>query len=583
MKKWFFVFLFALFTGFSHATPLPARDVFQFEPKLVDPNTFTLNWTIKEGYFLYSDRISIEAVGDHSIQIGTLRFPPPDTKTDKHGRQYTVYRHKLSIPVPILAEHSEETLLNVHYQGCSDDGFCYPPETRQIRLGINQALELKQVQLEPEVIAAPKAIEENTAVNTPLFDNQHWPVILLTFYGFGLLLAFTPCVLPMVPVLSGIIVGHGHSITTRKAFFLSLSYVLSMALTYAVVGAITALLGSNLQVILQTPYAILPFSLLFVLLALSMFGFFDIHLPLSWQSKLNGISRSRSGGHYLSAMIMGFLSSLILSPCVTAPLLASLTYIAHSGNVLFGSLTLFILALGMGTPLLLIGTTAGRWLPAAGKWMNQVKNFFGVLLLGIAIYLASRLLPDFVSMLLWAALFIFCGLYLGALVKATTTTEKFNQGVGIILLMYGLLMLIGASMGNTNPLQPLHNSKTTQAEFSIYTQRVNTLLEAERFLEAHKGELVMIDFYADWCASCKEMEQGTLADSQVRTALARFKVLQVDLSNNDTESKLLMKQFHVIAPPVFMFIDRDGKIMSQETVVGELNASLFLERLERVQ
>lgn len=306
---------------------------------------------------------------------------------------YPVYRNHVTIPVGILGNKPGKALVNLHYQGCSDDGFCYAPETQAIQLTIDENLALTGASLDQGHNTQPAVAEETQSEGiTKVFSSHNWLLILITFYGFGLLLSFTPCILPMVPVLSGIIVGHGKEITTRKAFFLSLSYVLSMSITYSIIGAVVALLGSNLQVSMQSPWSVGVFSLIFLLLALSMFGFYEFKLPHSWQAKIHGSSNQR-GGHYLGAAIMGCLSTLILSPCVTAPLIGVLTYIAQTGNIVLGCLTLFVLGLGMGTPLLLIGTSAGKWLPETGSWMNTIKAFFGIIFIAVAIVLISRITP----------------------------------------------------------------------------------------------------------------------------------------------------------------------------------------------
>nr|HAT8712706.1 protein-disulfide reductase DsbD [Legionella jordanis] len=584
MKHWVLFTLLCLSSWMSHAAPLPAAEVFKVEAKRIDPNTLSINWDIKPGYFLYSDRISVTLPSQSDAHLGTIRFPTPSTKTDKQGRVYTVYRNHLSIPVPILGEQAGETRLDLSYQGCSDDGFCYPPETKQFKLTIDSNLALSKVDIEDSNGAAVSNsnVQPNNEIERVLV-NQHWLMVILSFFGFGLLLAFTPCVLPMVPVLSGIIVGHGKDLTTRKAFFLSLSYVLSMSITYAMVGAIVASLSSNLQVLMQSTWAIVGFSLLFVLLSLSMFGFYELRLPVTWQAKLANISRRQGSGHYLGAAIMGSLSVLILSPCVTAPLIGVLSYIAHTGNILFGTLTLFFLGLGMGSPLLLIGISAGKWLPKAGHWMNGVKAFFAVLLLGVAIYLLQRILAGPVSMVLWASLLIFVGIYSGALTAAHSNHAKFRQGFGIMSLVYGLLILIGASMGSSNPLQPLAGFQATAnaaRPFSVET--VKTVEEVQQAIIRAQGKPVMLDFYADWCASCQIMEATTFKDPKVEAALKKFVVLKVDVTANDAQDKALLKQFAVVAPPTFIFFNKQGNEESSLRVVGEASASEFLQQLSQI-
>lgn len=584
MRKWLLFSIFSLVSFLTYAEPLPAAEVFQVEAKRIDPNTFVLHWQVKPGYFLYSERIKLVEAKNSNIHLGNTRFPQPLQKTDQLGRQYTVYRDQLIVPVAILGEHPGESLIKLQFQGCADDGFCYPPETRHIKLTIDQNLALNQVNIEKKaesIQAADTGADTGNAVEN-LFSNKHWFIVLLSFSGFGLLLSFTPCVLPMVPVLSGIIVGHGKALSTRKAFFLSLSYVLSMSLTYALVGAVVASLGSNLQIAMQAPWIISLFSLVFVLLALSMFGFYELRLPVSWQAKLAGLSRNQGNGHYLGSAVMGALSTLILSPCVTAPLIGVLGYIAHSGNILFGSFTLFFLGLGMGLPLLLIGTSAGKWLPKAGQWMNRVKAFFGIMLLAVAIYLLARILPDSIVMMLWASLLVFSGIYCGALSHAPSNQDKFRQGLGLMMLIYGLLVLIGASMGGSNPLQPLAGFQalaSTASSPAISSQKIKTVNELNQALANAKGKPVLLDFYADWCTSCQIMEKTTFRDPQVEAVLKDFVILKVDVTDNNSQDKALLKQFKVVAPPTFLFFNKQGKEQENLRLVGETPTSVFLKKL----
>lgn len=585
--KHILIALMGLFLVFSaYGDPLPAAEAFKLEVKKIDPNTFSLQWDIKSGYFLYSNRIQITAPDENHVSIGALRLPPTLSKTDKQGHTYTIYRNHLSIPVSVLGTNPGESLLLLHYQGCSDDGFCYPPENKTVKVEIDTQLGLTSVNLENETSIESK-IEKISPSNeiSDIFAQHNGFMILATFFGLGLLLSFTPCILPMVPVLSGIIVGHGKSVTTKKAFFLSLSYVLSMSLTYALVGALVALLGENLQISMQSPWAIGIFSSIFVLLALSMFGFYEFKLPDSWQAKIAGSSRSQRRGHYIGAAIMGSLSTLILSPCVTAPLIGVLTYIAQTHNILLGSLTLFVLSLGMGTPLLLIGTSAGRLLPSAGSWMNSVKAFFGIALLGVAIYLLERILPQTITMLFWACLFIFSGIYSGALTPAHTAREKCHQGIGIILFLYGLLILVGTSMGSKDPLQPLAVLNKAEAHDiqPIAPFKQYTLSDVEKQIKEAQGTPIMLDFYADWCSSCKMMEATTFKDTKVIAALQRFKVIKIDLTHNNSENKELMAHYNVIAPPTFLFFDSQGKELNHFKQVGELSATQFMKVIKQVE
>lgn len=589
MKKWFLGLIAGFFIVASYANPLPANDVFQIQVNRFDPNNFVINWQIKPGYFLYTDRIKITSPANSTAHIGQIRFPASLRKTDHQGHEYRIYRNQLNLPVAVLGEKKGETTLELHYQGCADDGFCYPPETKKIRLIIDENLALSAITLLPEISddkqlkqAPSKQLDQVSLV----FTNHHWSMILLSFFGFGLLLSFTPCVLPMVPVLSGIIVGHGSTLSTRKAFFLSLSYVLSMAITYALAGALVALLGSNLQLLMQSPWIIGLFSALFVILAISMFGYFELKLPVSWQIKLAKINRRQGSGHYIGAAIMGALSTLILSPCVTAPLIGALGYIAQTGNALLGGFSLFFLGMGMGTPLLLIGTSAGRWLPKAGHWMNVVKAFFGVLLLAVAIHLLSRILPPPFPMLLWAILLIYTGVFSGAFVPSETGREKFHQATGILLLGYGLLILVGASTGSSNPLQPLkHRLMTASSNFSEPEAKQKTIVTSDQLqeaLELNKGRLILLDFYADWCSSCQVMETTTFEDPDVRQALKKFAFIKVDITANNHADKALLRQFNVIAPPTLLFFNPEGEEMPQWRLVGEVDSKELLPQLDKI-
>lgn len=584
MKKWQIIFIILFLAINVHAEPLSASEAFRVQVKRIDPNTFALEWDIKSGYFLYSDRIQLVPQPDSNVNLGALRLPPTETKTDKQGHVYTIYRKHLSIPVDVLGNTPGESILELGYQGCADDGFCYPPEKKEIQIGINTELALSTVSIENNTpLEANEETPNRQNEISKIFLNHNWLMILITFFGLGLLLAFTPCILPMVPVLSGIIVGHGKTVTTRKAFFLSLSYVLSMSITYAVVGAMVALLGENIQVNMQSPWVISIFSLIFIVLALSMFGFYEFQLPQAWQAKIAGSSRNHRGGHYIGAAIMGCLSTLILSPCVTAPLIGVLTYIAQSHDVLLGSLTLFVLSLGMGTPLLLIGTSAGKLLPKAGSWMNAIKAFFGIILLGVAIYLISRIVPAHVTLFLWACLFIFSGIYAGALSSAKTHKEKAKQGTGIILFIYGLLLLIGSSMGAHDPLRPLSLLKISSVnEPNELLPLTQTVTSVEQLIQDAKGVPVMLDFYADWCASCKVMEATTFKDPQLKALLDHIKLIRVDVTKNNSTDKELMHYFKVIAPPTFLFYDRQGQPIKQLNTVGEVSTTELIKIIKKV-
>lgn len=583
MRKCLILSLCCFVSAFCYANPPPAEEIFHLNVEQVDPNTFALDWQIEPGYFLYKERIGVREQADTNFNLGALRLPKARKHLDRQGKMTLIYRNQVVVPVSILGQSAGEGLLDVHYQGCSDDGFCYPPQTTQLKVAIDKNGALAGIVLEKNPLPKGSHTEQTTDGDEldTLFRSNNWPLIIISFFGFGLLLSFTPCVLPMVPVLSGIIVGHGKTLSTRKAFFLSLSYVLSMSATYALVGAVVALMGSNLQLLMQSPWTIGLFSLIFVLLSLSMFNFYELKLPVSWQARLASVTRSQSGGHYLSAMLMGCLSTLILSPCVTAPLIGALSYIANTGNVVLGSFALFSLGLGMGTPLLLIGASAGKLLPKAGHWMNAIKSIFGVLLLAVAIYLLQRIVPAIVTMGLWASLLVLSGIYMGALSRTESSHDKFRQGFGILFLVYGLLVLIGASEGNRNPLQPLTPINQTEGgvNYAPSVTVLRTLTDVEGALAASKGKPVMLDFYADWCVSCKVMDATTLKDPKIQMALSDFVVLKIDVTSNNADAKALLSHFNVVAPPTFLFYDATGHELRKLRLVGDISTNTFYSHL----
>lgn len=574
---------------FSYANPpLPSDKAFNVKVEKLDPNTFKINFKLAAKYFLYKNCLQIINTDKEIMQIGNINFPTPKMKKNRQGQLFPVYHDELALNIPILSEKPGESFLELRYQGCSDEGFCYPPERKLIKVAFKPDLSISDVALEN---AAPKAnLPEKVAQEIQkevtndfdkLFASNNIVMIILSFLGFGILLAFTPCILPMVPVLSGIIVGHGKDISSRKAFLLSLSYVLSMSVTYGVIGAVIALLGSNLQVAMQTPIVIASFSLIFVLLALSMFDLYEIKLPMSIQNKLAGITKSQTGSHYLNAIILGSMSILVLSPCVSAPLIGALSYIAQSGDVALGVTSLFFLSFGMGIPLLLIGTSAGKLLPKAGTWMNTVKSIFGVLLLGVAIYLLSRIIPIFLSMLMWSALCIFSGVFLRPFNKIQTNQDKFKQGMAILLISYGLLILYGASSGNADPLQPLKNNCQPSAKLPANSKIVKTLPETLNALkEVQNANLpAVLYFYADWCASCHIISSTTLQNEGVLRELQKVKLIKVDLTQNNAASQELLNYFHVIAPPTFIFINKKDKKTPSGQLVGEINSKEFISQL----
>jgi len=489
--------------------------------------------------------------------------------------------------VPLLRRGpgAETITLTAKYQGCADRGVCYPPMQSSVTLALPVATSVAPAEPAQVTVAVS---EQDQIVNALKQDG--FALTLLSFFGFGLLLAFTPCIFPMIPILSGIIVGQGHQISTRKAFLLSLSYVFASALMYTLFGILAALFGSNLQATFQEPWVIAVFSSLFIVLSLSMFGFYNLEVPKSLQALMHNSSDKHRDGSYLGAGIMGALSSLIVGPCVAAPLAAALIYIGQTGDVVLGGSALFVMGLGMGVPLLLLGASAGKLLPKAGDWLKSTKAVFGVIMLGVALWMLSRILPAAVTMFLSAMLLIIPAIYLSAidpLPAPASGWRKLWKGLGLMMLVFGILQLIGLSAGNSNLLQPLQGlalGGQAQAKQGIDFQRINTVAELEAKIRqaATNGQPVMLDFYAEWCVSCKEMEAYTFADPQVRQHLANFVLLQADVTDNNEDDKALLKRFELIGPPGIIFFAADGSEKTGSRVVGYQDAAAFIKTLQRL-
>jgi thiol:disulfide interchange protein DsbD len=453
----------------------------------------------------------------------------------------------------------------------------------------------------PAPIPAPISEQIPTTIPEPISEQDQIAArlakvglfgALALFFGLGLLLAFTPCVFPMIPILSGIIAGQGKDITTRQAFMLSLAYVLAMALTYAIVGVIAGLFGANLQAAFQTPWVLTLFAGIFVALALSMFGFYELQLPSALQTRLTELSNQQQGGTLIGAAIMGLLSALIVGPCVAPPLMGALIFIGKTGDAILGFFALLGLGLGMGAPLLLIGTSAGKLLPRAGAWMDAIKAVFGVLLLAVAVLLLERILPTAIALLLWGLLLIGSAVYLGALEPLPTPTNgwrKLWKGLGVALLIYGALMLAGAAAGGRDTLQPLRGLVTGRvgagSPAHLEFKRIKSVADLERELAAAKaqGKPVMLDFYADWCVSCKEMERDTFLAPEVQAAMGRFVLLQADVTANDAEDKALMQErFGLHGPPAMLFFDATGTERRGYRLVGFVPADEFSAHLRQI-
>ncbi len=572
---------------------LPADEAFRFAAWASDGDMLVATWDIADGYYLYRDKFKFRLKGEGGAELGAAQFPQGKIKQDPLFGEVEVYHHELQIRLPLTRDASIAAVeLEAGFQGCAEAGICYPPMLRSTVVDLPEgagkqapAPEARPMPV-PDQPAAPVQVSEQDRLAALLAGESRW-ITIFSFFGVGLLLAFTPCVFPMIPILSGIIAGQGSELTTRKAFTLSVVYVLAMSLTYTGAGVVAGLVGKNLQAALQNPWMLSTFSAVFVLLALSMFGFYELQLPTRWQSRITEMSNRQSGGTLVGVAIMGLLSALIVGPCVAPPLAGALIYIGQTGDPWLGGLALFALSLGMGTPLVGVGTLEGRFLPKAGGWMNAVKAVFGVLLLGVAVFLLDRVLPPWIVLLLWAGLFIVSAIYLGALEPLGRDASGFRKlwkGSGLILLVYGVLLMVGAASGGRDMFQPLRGlalADVTAADHGLDFRTVKNISALETELAAAGGRPVMLDFYADWCAECKRLEKSTFADPGVQQVLSDTVLLQADVTANDAEDQALLKAYGLIGPPAILFFGPDGQERRPYRVVGYLGAEDFRLHAQR--
>lgn len=584
---------------FAHAEPpsmpLPASDAFKLSVEYNQPGLLVLHWEMPKGYYLYKNRIHISVSPSSSVRIGSLRWPEGVLQHENEP----IYTGHLIMPVSFVLQNDSMLDVFISYQGCSDRGFCYPPIHRLLAVDLANLLPPKDITHQLIVVTkAPHKTQTQTQTLSTqakverIFADRSFIFIMFSFLGLGILLAFTPCVLPMIPILSSIIVGHGKKMSVQKTFLLSLAYVLGMAMTYAVAGVFVALVGSSIQTELQRPWVIALFSGFFVLLALSLFGLYQLQMPASWQRRIIAFSNRQKGGSYFSVFLMGSLSSLIVSPCVSPPLIGVLSFIADSGNLWLGGFALLALGLGMGLPLLLVGLSAGHILPKAGAWMGVIEKLMGLTMLAFAIWILSRIIPGYVTLFLWSVLMIVVSVFLGLLTTAKNDTERLCRGFALVLLIYGIILMVGAALRNSDPFYPWQGlrvlkDKTEQAReyqpISFIVPRNMDEFDAILLKARMNKKIVLLDFYADWCESCVNMDKMVFTQMDVKNALQDIVVVRADVTKNNAFNAAMLKRFQVIAPPMILFFNRDGDELLKDRLVGRISADELIAQTKKIQ
>lgn len=577
-----FLFLTVFLFGASPKFLMP-DEAFIPHAKINEQMQIEAGVTIAQDIYLYEDKVTLE-ISDKSNIIEIKNIVSP--KSEKHD-DVMVYLKSPDFLVHLQKSSDTKDIKKVEfklsYQGCSLQGLCYEPLSKTYSFDIDSSkLSVKQEAFEVKKSdAKPKELSEADSIaNTIISGNIG--LILLTFFGFGLLLALTPCTFPMIPIISGIIISQGEGLTTKKALFLSIVYVLAMSIAYTIAGVLAGLFGSNLQAAMQNPWVIVSFSAIFIALAMSMFGYFELKPP---SFLLNSASESRQHRGILGVAVMGFLSALIVGPCVAAPLAGALVYIGQTGDAFLGGAALFAMSIGMGLPLIVVGVSAGKFMPKPGHWMVMINAIFGVMMLGVAIWMLSRVVDVYVTMVLWSLLGISFAVYLEAFEKGV---HIFRKSIAIIILIYSVALFVGALGGSQSMSKPLEFLKATSGSVSkentrhVEFMKVSSIKELDVLLAKNKGKKIMLDFYADWCTSCKELEEVTFSDTKVQAKMSEFVLIQADVTINSKEQKDLSAKYGVFGPPVILFFDEKGEVLKAKTITGFVKPDEFLKHLNQI-
>ncbi len=587
-------FLTALFSPLSAQNKfLTLEEAFVLKAQVIKDKA-VVSFELASDIYVYTEQVNVKVTPNTDVEAGEFTLP----KGHDHDGE-VVYFDGQTLEIPLVNKSGNSGIvpfeLQVSYQGCSEMGLCYEPSMQLFNLDVD----LSALSTTATTAADTDSTEDVSDVKeqgedpiTQLLSGGNLLYILGGFFIFGLLLSLTPCVFPMVPILSSVIVSHGSDMTTKKAFWLSMVYVQAMAITYTIAGVIAGLTGAGVQAAFQTPWVIVTFSAVFVLLALSMFGLFELQMPQSLQSYINRKTEGTGKG-YTSIAIMGLLSALIVGPCVAAPLAAALGFISQTGDALMGGMALYALSMGMGVPLLVVGTGAGKFMPRPGSWMDAVKSIFGVMMLAVAIWMLSRVLEHSVIMFMWSALAMFVAVSIGAFeVKDEAYCHPCHaakKSIGLMIALYAAALFIGSVTNAKSMLNPLErlmpvqgavqssvaNASAAQNDFI----KIGSISELDRIISESKGKKIMLDFYADWCTSCQELEHVTFSDSRVRQALSDYVLVQADITPNSDENKALSKKFGLFGPPALIFYDENGKELKEKRVIGFVPPEELLAKL----
>lgn len=601
---------------------LDPEQAFKLSVELTGDRQVRLRFDIAPGYYMYRDQFKLELEGG---TVGPIQWPTPKRKFDEtFNKEVETYRERLTLDVPITAAGQAPVYLVLTGQGCADKGLCYPPMSSDVLLGLrgfggDGSVKISAAKnamsgfgLAEAVAASTTTGDRQGSATDPagastaagkttdaldladgtglqrLLESGQLKAALAAAFLLGVLMSFTPCVLPMVPILSSIIVGQGTQVSRRRGFLLALSYSQGMALVYTALGVAAALIGGGLAAYLQKPWVLAVFGLLLVVLSLSMFGVYELQLPTRFTSGVSGVTQRLPGGRYASVFVMGALSALIVSPCVAAPLATLLVYIGQTGNVALGGGALYALACGMSVPLLLVGLSAGELLPRAGAWMDSVKYFFGLLLLAVALWIVQSILPHVLVQGLWGAWLMGLAGLLGLFHATEPHAPRtwLRKSVAVAAAVFGLAQFVGVAAGGTDPLKPLAGLALAAAPANasplpgaaVEFRKVSSVAELDEALRT-AGKPVMLDFYADWCVSCKEMERYTFTDAQVQAKLRGMLLLKADVTANSEQDRELLKRFHLFGPPGTIFFDAQGQEITQVRVIGFQKAERFLQSL----